>query len=486
MVNQDVLAPELNSVAQLPTAEAVQILNSLQSQAASLLAAALGSTPLVPFATGGQGNFPYYWQNPSTLQFNQKTYDWIKTNLLANTTPAQLDGGNNFTNEFIRVLSCVTYSLSKADQAALNQASQNATNQQAALLNNWVAIYGSLPPTTPGQMPIDAIVSIICTTWSSNPNCSLMMIQNTSNLNQLLDKTPASGKPLLPLLSNWVNALGSCVPLQNAVSMNNGYIANALSAAQAATAQNGGLTIGTTTYPAYKVATQLSDIINGLQATSNAVTLNMSVSVANSSEYRVSVNGGTAFNIPFLDFFSLGIGGNANYFHDEIAQSSSSLEINMTYTGVTLVQYAPVAYDISTNKYWYFVQPINEAIRNGSSDVSGYKFNVNPNTDFSANGPFGFTQGCAIANYPSVQIKVTSSNYQSIQNTFQQTTSFRVSFLGIPLGGGTESTYQSSTSVNASSQQITITLTPPPSLVAGTSVDSVGWILGVQTCYPAK
>lgn len=59
MVNQDVLAPELNSVAQLPTAEAVQILNSLQSQAASLLAAALGSTPLVPFATGGQGNFPY-------------------------------------------------------------------------------------------------------------------------------------------------------------------------------------------------------------------------------------------------------------------------------------------------------------------------------------------------------------------------------------------------------------------------------------------
>jgi hypothetical protein len=484
MSNQSVLAPEVNSVAQLPSAEAVQVLESLQAQAASLLSAALGSTPLVPFATGGLGNFPYYWQNPSSYQFNQKTYDWIKTNLKANATPAQQDGGNSFTNEFIRALSSITYTLSSKDQAALNIATSNAMDQQLAILNQWNMIYGSLPPTGPGQTPIDAIVSIICTTWSSNPNCDLMAIQNSTNLNKLLDKTPASGKPILPLVANWVNALGSSLSLQNAVSMNNGYLSQALAAAQTPSVSNGGTTIGSGCYPTYKVATQLSDIINGLKATSNAVTLNMSVSVASSSEYQVSVNGGTSFRIPFLDFFSLGIGGNANYFHDEIANSASSIEINMTYTGVTLVQYAPVAFELSTGKNWYFMQPINEAIKNGTSDVSGYRFSPNPNIDFSANGPFAFIQGCAIANYPTVQIKVTSSNYASIQTTFQQTTSFKVSFLGIPLGGGSQSTYSNSASSNASAQQVTITLAPPLDLVAGTSVDSVGWILGVQTCYP--
>ena len=81
---------------------------------------------------------------------------------------------------------------------------------------------------------------------------------------------------------------------------------------------------------------------------------------------------------------------------------------------------------------------------------------------------------------------MTSSDYESIEKTFEQTVKVGLSFLGIPLGiKGSESTYSHSVSVNSSSQTITITLDPPKELIAGNSVDSVGWVLGVQTEYPA-
>jgi hypothetical protein len=478
-----------NSVgtAVLPTAQAAAILDSLRSQAATILSSALGSTPLVSFATGGLGNFPYNWQNPSNLQFNANTYNWINANLLAGASPIQQATGSFFTNEFISALGSITYTLSNQDQATLNAATANATNQQAAILNQWVAIYGALPPTTPTQTPTDVIVSTICTSWASTTPCTLMQIQNSKNLNALLGNTPASGKPILPLLSNWLNALGSSVSLQNAVSMNNGYLANALANVQTPTVANGGLQVGATVFPAYSVATPMSSILNELADTSNAITLQMSVSTANSSEYSVSVSGGAGFNIPFLDFFGISIGSNANYFQSDISSNATSIDISMTYTGITLVQYAPTAFNESTSMNWFYMAPILQAIQLGPNNttVSGYKFSPQPGIDFSANGPFGLTQGCAIANYPSVKIVVTSSNYQSIASAFNSSTSVGLSFLGIPLCSSTVNTYSSSSSTDASANQVTITLSPPANLVAGTALTAEGWILGVQPFYPA-
>ncbi|HYH56565.1 MAG TPA: hypothetical protein VD772_08145, partial [Anseongella sp.] len=202
-------------------------------------------------------------------------------------------------------------------------------------------------------------------------------------------------------------------------------------------------------------------------------------------EYSVSIQGGTSFNIPILDFFSVGVSGNASYFHDEIMQNSDSVSITMTFTGPTIVNYSPLTFNQSTMQGWFFMAPILEAIKNQGQDVTGYQFSPSPGIDFSENGPFGLLQGVAIANYPSAKIVVKSSSYQSIQTTFQQTVSVGASFLGIPLGSSTESTYSHSASSSASDSTVTINLNPPPTMVAGTSITSMGWVLGVQTNYPA-
>jgi hypothetical protein len=477
-------SPNLDMTAVTPP-DTSAIIDYLRGEAASVLASSLGGLPLVDFAVGAAGNFPYYYNDPANLSFNNATYSWININLLNNLPPVQQSTGNSFTNEMMSVLSKVTYKLSAADQVTLNNAYSNAQNQQMALLQNWRAAFGSFPPG-PGQ-PIDNIMSTIATTWAS-PATTFNAIQNSINLNQLLNNAPATGQGLFPLVANYVNALGSSVTLANAVTMNNAYVRLALNALQFPSATNGAIQTNDGTqkyYPAYTVNTPLTSIINSLQNTSSTIQITMNVSIASESEYSVSIQGGTSFRIPFLDFFSLGVGANASYFHDEIMKSSESVSITMTFTGPTIVNYAPLAFNQSTQQGWFFMAPILDAIKNQGKDISGYQFAPSPGIDFSNNGPFGLLQGIAIANYPSAKIVIKSSSYQSIQTTFQQTVSVGISFLGIPLGSSTESTYSHSASSSSSDSTVTITLNPPPNMVAGTSISSMGWILGAQTNYPA-
>lgn len=464
------------------TLQANAIIDALKSQANQILSAALGSTPLEAFNIGSEGNYPYYWQDPRNLQFNAKTYGWISGNLKAGASPLQFDAV--FTNLYIRALSSVSYSLSSADQAKLNAAAANATQQQTAVLNAWNQAFGSLP-SGPGQ-PIDNIAAEIATQWAQPPT-TLNDIKNAININQLLNNVPASGAPVVPVFANWLNALGEAVSLENNVTMNNAYVARALAAAQTPTAANGGLQLDNNIVsPAYNMATQLSAILNGLKNTQQACTLQMDVSRSSESEYQVRMSGGTQFAIPVLDFLTLKVGANANYFHSDMATSSNSVSVKMTFPGVTLVNFGPADFTQSPPRYWFWMEPIREAIQNTGKDTSSFKFSPDPQIDFSDNGPFAYLMGVAISNYPSMEITVKGANYQFIQTTFQQSASVGISFLGIPLGiGGSESSYSNNVSTNASQQSVTIKLNPPPELVAGNQVDSVGWVLGVQPNYPA-
>ncbi len=303
-----------------------------------------------------------------------------------------------------------------------------------------------------------------------------------------MNNSPASAQAeVIPALSNWLGAVGSTASLVNDRTMNQGLLLEVQRAVQDPTASNGGLALNdsdSTMVPACQVSTALSAIINSLTS-SNVIDVEMGVSHASTSDYKVSVNGGAAFSIPFLDFFSLGIGGQASYFKDVITSQSNSVSVKMTWTGPTLVQYGPVNFNQATRKSWYWMDPIRLAIKNTGKDVSGFKFAPDPQINFGPSGPFGFTEGVAIANYPSVVITVKSSDFKSIEETFQQSVSTTLRFLGIPLASASESTYSHTTQVDAANSTITITLDPPPGMIAGSNLDAVGWVLGAIVDHPA-
>lgn len=474
------IAKESEIMREIPQAD--EIINMLKEQANTILSAALGTTKLEAFSVGANGNMPYYWQDPRNLQFNSNTYNWIKSSLKAGAMPIQQD--QIFTDLYIRALSSVSYSLSTSDQAKLNKAKEDATDQQAAVLRAWQDAFGSLP-SGEGQ-PIDLISAEIASTWAVPPT-TLPEIQQSVNINALLNNVPASGKPVVPVFANWLNAIGGAVSLENNTTMNTAYLARALAAAQTPTDANGGLKLNNDlVVPAYQVSTQLSDILNGLKNSSQSASLAMTVTRSTESEYQVNVEGGTSFSIPVLSLFSMNVGGNAHYFESDIATTDNETTVTMNFPGVTLVSFGPVPFDMSPSRNWFWMKPIRDAIKNGSSDVSGFKFSPDPQIDFSKSGPFAYLMGTAISNYPSMEITVKSSSYERIQKTFEQSASVGISFLGIPLGiGGSESSYSNKVTTNASESTVTITLNPPKELVAGSAVDSVGWVLGVQPDYPA-
>ncbi|MCU7905799.1 MAG: lamin tail domain-containing protein [Candidatus Thiodiazotropha sp. (ex Epidulcina cf. delphinae)] len=474
------IARESETTRKVPQAD--EIINMLKEQANTILSAVLGTTKLEAFSIGTNGNMPYYWQDPRSLQFNANTYNWIKSNLKAETTPIQLD--QIFTDLYIQALSSVSYSLSTADQVKLNQAKEKATDQQGAVLRAWKDSFGSLP-SGEGQ-PIDLVAAEIASKWAVPPT-TLTAIQQSVNINTLLNNVPASGKPLVPVFSNWLDAIGSAISLQNNTTMNTAYLARALAAAQTPTDANGGLTLNDNQLvPAYKVNTPLPDIQNDLKNSSQAASLTMTVSRTTESEYRVNVEGGASFSFPVFSLLSLSVGGNAHYFESHIATTDNETTVTMNFPGVTLVSFGPAPFDMSASRNWFWMKPIKDAIDNGGKDVSGFKFSPDPQMDFSKTGPFAYLMGAVISNYPSMEITVKGSNYERIQKTFQQSVSVGISFLGIPLGiKGSESSYSNKVTTNASASTVTISLNPPEELVAGSAVDSVGWVLGVQPNYPA-
>jgi hypothetical protein len=472
------------------TTNASKIIDALKKEANSVLSSAVGAAPLAGFNISSQGNFPYVWQNPANLKFNTKTYDWIKGNLAANTTPFQFMAGSNFTNKYLQLATNIVWSLSKSDTATLNNAAANATKQAAAVLNAWQSAFGSLPA---GNAPINDIAATIATTWA-NPATTLGDIKSSLNLGNLLNNVPAAGSPILPVFVNWLNALGASVPLQNQVTMNNAYLARAVAAIQTPSASNGALTLDDGSIkPGYSVANQVSEIENALANAGSSVELSMTVSRSTSNEYQVNVSGSTGFSIPIFDFITVGVGAEANYFSSDIATTDNTTTVDMSFPGVNLVNFGPDAFTQAGNtSNWFWMDPIKEAVANGYKngapvkDVSGFKWASQPPiTDFSDSGPFGYLGGAAISGYPTIKITVKSSNYQRIQKSFEQTVSSSVSFLGIKLASASESTYSNNVTVDAASSTVTITMTPPASLVAGNVADSVGWILGVQPIFPA-
>jgi len=471
----------------IPSDAAPEILKALTADANAKLGALL-QTPLEPFNVGGAGNFPYYYTLLATNGFNPLTYAWINRHLVANQPTATLSG-EAFTSPWITVFSKIGYYLSAKDQQKLNDATQNSQAQQGALQSIWQSTFGSLPPTKENQTVIQAIFVIITTQWAV-PSVSLNDVAQSKNLRKTLNNAPPDGYTIFPAIASYLQALGSAVPLANQTTLNGAYLASALDSVQFPTATNGGIALKDNNNkqyyaPGWRVNTSLADIQNGLKATSNQVSVELSVHQASSTEYSVSVNGSTAFRIPFAWFFTLSVGASANYFQENIVAVSTDIKIKQIYPGLTAVRIEPPVYNLSNSDLnWYWQQPVIESIKNGNADVSGFKFAVDPQTDFSANGPFGFPQTIAISQYPTFEITITSTSFQSIAKTFNSTTTVQGTFLGIPLFSSKVSYSAHTESVDEQKKTVTINLSPPGNGIGQSIESNVAWVLGASNSFP--
>lgn len=426
--------------------------------------AAGASESLVPFQVSALGNFPYYWQDPSTLRFNALTYGWINASLKPAACPVELDNAT-FTTYYIRALGSVAYSLSTADEAALSAAQRQATEQQTLVLQAWRTAFGALPVPPPPLMPIDTILDIVATEWADPPT-DLLAMQAAKDLKTLLNCAPPHGEPVVNAVANYLAVLGAVVPLLNATPMNNGRVQTALRNVQNPTLAGGGLlTNDGALRPAYRVLTPLADILSGLGDPTKAMSLELSIE--RGSETAVNVFGDTIepFVAALDELIAITPAGS------DISLLEQCSRVVVRFEGFTRVRYGPTPYDIEKGTSWFWMQPIVEAIANGKRDVSGFHFSPRPLIDFSACGPFGFLTEVLISRLPSFALEVPTPPAAALAETWN------VSFLGIDLSRYTVSSQRSLTANSA-----TVTLAP---MIEDNVLDSRAWVHLAAPDFPA-
>jgi hypothetical protein len=118
------------------------------ASAANQAIARIYNTTITPIQYPSQGDFNWFWQNPSQV-FNNGTFNYIS----ANVSPGELEGtmelspAGGFPNSYVRLLSSMAYTLSATDQAAFNTALLNAQVQAGAVVSTYQGSSARSPPT---------------------------------------------------------------------------------------------------------------------------------------------------------------------------------------------------------------------------------------------------------------------------------------------------------------------------------------------------
>lgn len=430
-----------------------------------------------PFVVGAQGNFPYYYLNPANNLFNTKTYEWIAANLRANSSPTQLDN-SFFTNLFIDVLSKVNYTLSPADQQATEKHNLALEKKLRTLIfDRWINVFGKLPKPTNGAS-FDFIGDTILNRWS-NPPVTTAQIKNAHRPLKLINQMPEGTVQIVQGYIQWIQLYSQIIETLETVTRNRAYLANALRALQSPSEKNGMPLDDGSFRPSYTFKTPLNDIISGLNQ-DNEIAFDLVVRLDRENQYKVSIKNGATENYITNQFLQMIGQTKLDYFKTYFVGADFNTKIHLQFKGITQVEYAPTAFDLVNQQNWYWIAPIVAACQNGSKEITGFKFSPTPQVEFSSKGSFGFLTKVAIAKSVFFTISIVTDDYLTIAKRLRNSGYLETIFLNIPLGKVSLTTQN--IDVNHTEKSLMVKFSVP--LTSKNLVDSVAYVLGVETIYP--
>ncbi len=455
-------------------------------EGAAPVAAALGMPNMVAIDEGLLGDFPWYWQNGTN--FNEKTFGWINNVFAYNQDGYLQTSGEAYTTAYFNVLQDTAYVLDSADASAYN----NANDANAAVVNtvisDWTTTMGAFPAGTPSTQigELNYVMTQVLT-WGT-PGLTLGQLRNSTNPTSLLPNIPLGANQIVNDLMTYLANTSSVANIQASVlSANNQLAQTKLAISPAPTTlpvegwmqtsdDKGNMLI----VPEIDVDESTAVIQNNLlpkSGTGKSFTASFTAAQGSSNTVDVtaSVGGGAVGDLDFFITLSGSASSSLNIFSADSSQES--VEVGMQFNGVTTVTPKPYPYSITSGKGWWNPEPVQNAA-NDSSSQSGYQFTPEPPYNFATDGDFGFLSRLLISQQPVLTLTYNTSNYSAYEKTFQEQSSWGVSFLGIPLGGGSQSYYSCETSYESSSQTVTVTMTPVGNVSPVTPTDQLAYVVG--------
>ncbi|MEM8931442.1 MAG: hypothetical protein AAGE94_09720 [Acidobacteriota bacterium] len=442
----------------------------------------------------GNAQVSFFFQSPTTGEINDNLYNNILSRRVKggarqyDVQQAELTA-SVFTNDYADVYSQLRFSLSQADQATMQRlVAETAGNVRklTPLWNKWVQAVGKSETPPVGELDAtDTEIALIQMTatvqgpWL-NPDYKQRLIDDPSypyvhmnEFDQIFSliplSVPAAMRDAIKDVYNAQGAQGGLTARRsNATQTQRGVINNV----QNPTAANGGLPLTNSTNMIPGITFQPDDpTVLTTQLGTNPPSSNFgyaaTVTKSSSTELEVSASAGGGIRIPILSFFGLDVGGSVkgSIFQADYAGSRFSVEVSVNNPTVSpQMTMKPLLYNTSTEQGWLNATPIQQALANGSkTDVTGWVFDGGaPPYEFGQNGDFGLIESMVLSQFMQLQLTFEECESKKVQEYFEQHASATFSFLGIPLGGASESSKYQFEYNAASATKITVTMKPNP------------------------
>lgn len=386
--------------------------------------------------------------------------------------------GSNFSTLYMQVLNNVAYVISDTDSKVIQTQSNNAASQISAVITEWENNFGTITQTQmAGAVPptkLGYITGQVQTLWGGD-----------------ISRIPSSLAAFENAYQSYQLAAAQMNTIMQASAAANVRLLTARSNIKKPTAENGGLQTGASSYYVGYVGMPTQNQINsGLQSgAANQVSVSLSLSDFSGSSSSLSVNGSAQGTFDVADIFTVSVQGSATYDLSKYVTSSSTVQMTITYPGVTFVAAAPLNLNGAGQLGWYDNQILLEAVNNmgKGTTVTGYQIQGSefPASFFGPDGSFSRLKTYVISQTPTTSITFTSANTSLVQSDFHEQSSVSVDLLGfIPIGGASQS--YSVQSVDASSSGGSVTVTFGPSVQQGTtpSNEATAFLIGGVAAYP--
>jgi len=474
-------------VADAPTIDVLSTFyQTIVKQAQKALGGALGNIQPVPIEIASQGGFPYNYLDENT-NFNYNTWLFLNSVMRAGEHGGVVFG-EPLSNAYLALITALSYKYSTADETTLKENLIRSGEDATKVVQVYEQKYGEITDAqlkAAGQdTKLDYIIAYKLQQWAGKNAPLELTNDNIADLTDVLPALPLSAQPLLDPISTYLGDLVGVLGLLNSRGFASYLLTHLKENTLKPTTGNGGKsTSNHEMHVAFTIKEEMERIATALKNTANQFTVTFHVSDYTESSMTVSVSGSGSGVIPIGDFLGISVGGGASYDMHSLNTHGDALDVTLTYTGVNLVNFGPVLYQVDSKTGWFDPQPLREAVADHQKDVSGFQLSPWPSTyDFGQGGNFGYLNALIISAYPTVKISYANGSSSDYESMIKENASVGVSLFGIRLGGVQQSFSQGKVEQHGKGEGFDVTLAPnPPS---GTTLNQTAYVIGGSVAYP--
>jgi hypothetical protein len=474
----------------MPLTPAQQALKAqIEAQVAGSLGTLIGGTFHMVVVPGGFNYGIQYDMPPLTNATTLQTLD----SLLDNSSGVMTLADARFSTLYFNILSAASYQYSTGDQAVVND--PGIQNQEQAVVaegtsGGYTAQYPDAAPATGATYY--SIVKSVLTNFGLTGAQTFTAANISAAAGHLGD---AGFAGLEQAISSALQKLAPLNAILNVQTQRQNELNAALNNTQNPSATNGGVQTQPAASLAYYVNYQNLPTNNQLQGGLNSgskVEVQISASNFSSKSTQMSINGSAGFDVSIFDFLNIGFGGSASYNMSKYTSSATSLNMTMTWYGVTPVPANPMPLSTDYSTGWYDLTLLQSIVNySGNPAVSGFKIptgsQYNISDTFGQGKLFSRLRTFVVSQYPTIKMVFSAADANAISTDFQEKSSTDVSFLGLFSMGSVSQSYQvQSCEEDQTAGTVTVVLAPPAPTGTVPLNQQVCQVLGGVAEYPPQ